>query len=71
MTINELQDRAHEWAKSKGWLNRVVLVPEQCADVVIRIAHYCSLEGINLEDELLKKMDYNNKRPFRHGGKQG
>lgn len=39
------------------------------ADIVIRVAHYCALEGINLEAELLRKMNYNDTRPFRHGEK--
>jgi len=39
------------------------------ADVLIRIGHYASLMGINLEFELERKLKYNMTRPYRHGGK--
>lgn len=45
-------------------------VPIELADVVIRIAHYCHKEGIDLEYALRVKMQYNETRPHRHGGKQ-
>ncbi len=39
------------------------------ADILIRIGHYCDLLHIDLENEVLKKLEYNAKRPYRHGGK--
>jgi len=36
----------------------------ELADIVIRIASYCGHQHINLEDEILKKMDYNSKRKY-------
>lgn len=44
-------------------------VPSELADVVIRIADTCGKYGIDLEDIILKKLDYNATRPQMHGGK--
>lgn len=46
-------------------------VASEYADIVIRVAHYCSLLGIDLAAELQRKMDYNDTRAYRHGGKAG
>jgi NTP pyrophosphatase (non-canonical NTP hydrolase) len=46
-------------------------VGSEYADIVIRVLHYCSLLGINLDTELKKKMDYNDTRAYRHGNKAG
>lgn len=39
------------------------------ADAVIRIGHYMEALGLDLETEIIKKLDYNQTRPYRHGGK--
>ncbi len=39
------------------------------ADIVIRVAHYCALNQIDLEYEIRRKLRYNATRPYRHGGK--
>ena len=44
-------------------------VPSELADVVIRIMDICQYYGINLEEEILKKHNFNKTRPFKHGGK--
>jgi len=44
-------------------------VPAELADVVIRIGDMCGLYGIDLERAIREKMDFNKKRPYRHGGK--
>lgn len=44
-------------------------IPVELADVVIRILHYCARHGVDLEAVLREKMNYNNTRKFRHGGK--
>lgn len=105
--ISEMQARVYAWAQLKGWCDRIVPTPEQCAlihseisealeawrnreeiswtdengkpqgiaseyaDAVIRIMHYCSLQGINLEYEIVRKMEYNDTRAHRHGNKAG
>lgn len=39
------------------------------ADTIIRIADTCGRLGLDLEGALLAKMDFNDGRPYRHGGK--
>lgn len=45
-------------------------VPIELADVVIRIGNFCGANGIDLEEAVCKKMDFNRTRPYRHGGKK-
>jgi NTP pyrophosphatase (non-canonical NTP hydrolase) len=45
-------------------------VPIELADVVIRIADFCGAHGIDLEAAVKAKLDYNETRPHRHGGKR-
>lgn len=41
----------------------------ELADAVIRILHYCGNFNIPLQSLIEMKMAYNEKRPYRHGGK--
>jgi hypothetical protein len=40
---------------------------QELGDIVIRVADLCGRLGIDLEDVLLVKMAYNDKRPCMHG----
>ena len=44
-------------------------VASEFADVLIRLLHYSGRHGIDLFAEYRRKMDYNQKRPWRHGGR--
>ncbi len=44
-------------------------VAEELADCCIRIFDYCGGKKIDLEKALLKKMEYNKTRAYRHGKK--
>jgi NTP pyrophosphatase (non-canonical NTP hydrolase) len=44
-------------------------IAEELADCCIRIFDYCGSRKINLEETLLKKIEYNKSRPYRHGKK--
>jgi NTP pyrophosphatase (non-canonical NTP hydrolase) len=42
-------------------------VAEELADCLIRIFDYCGGKEIDLEAALVKKMEYNKTRPYKHG----
>jgi len=44
-------------------------VAEELADCCIRIFDYCGARGVDLENALLKKIEFNKTRPYRHGKK--
>lgn len=44
-------------------------VAEELADCCIRIFDYCGAREIDLEAMLVKKIEYNKSRPYRHGKK--
>ena len=43
---------------------------EEIADAVIRILNMCGEWDINLQEEILKKHNFNKTRPYRHGNKK-
>lgn len=47
----------------------ITLEAEEAADVFIRLAQYCAIRGIDLDDAVSRKHEYNKSRPFRHGKK--
>ena len=59
-----------QYGKNEGCTKRK---PEgiviELADAVIRIFDYCGGKGIDLEEAIRIKNEYNKKRPYRHGGK--
>ncbi len=42
-------------------------IGEECADLFIRLANFCNRKGINLENEIIKKHEYNVNREYLHG----
>ena len=44
-------------------------VPSELADVIIRCFDMADFYGIDLEEAILKKMEYNKTRPYMHGKK--
>jgi NTP pyrophosphatase (non-canonical NTP hydrolase) len=44
-------------------------VGSELADVFIRLLDICDIFGIDLRGEFERKMNYNWKRPFQHGGR--
>jgi NTP pyrophosphatase (non-canonical NTP hydrolase) len=45
-------------------------ISSEFADIIIRVAHYAHLLGINLDYEIDRKLTYNLTRGYRHGGKE-
>ena len=44
-------------------------VEEELADAIIRILDFAGGHSLNIEGALTAKMEYNESRPYRHGGK--
>lgn len=44
-------------------------VAVEMADCIIRILDWCGKEGIDIEEIIRIKHEYNKTRPYRHGGK--
>ena len=45
-------------------------IPTELTDVIIRILDYCGKEGIDIEEAIRIKHEYNKTRPYKHGGKK-
>ena len=41
----------------------------ECADAVIRLMNLATDEGYRLPEAIIAKSEYNNNRPYKHGGK--
>lgn len=44
-------------------------VPAELADCIIRIFGFCRRHNVDLADAIVRKMLFNETRPFKHGGK--
>ncbi len=42
----------------------------ECADVLIRLLDTCDRTGVDLPDEVIRKLAYNRTRGYKHGGKR-
>lgn len=45
--------------------------PSEMADIIIRVLDICAAFDIDIDFEVERKMEYNQTRPYRHGGKLG
>lgn len=67
--VGQGNDRYATYLIDHGGVPKPEGVASEFADVLIRLLHYSEMYGINLAAEYRKKMDYNEQRPYRHGGK--
>lgn len=63
MLISGEVAEAHEALRKKDYEN----FKEELADIVIRVADLAGGLGIDLEEEIKKKMEKNKNRPYKHG----
>jgi NTP pyrophosphatase (non-canonical NTP hydrolase) len=63
LITTEVSEAAEHWRK-----HRDDEIPAEFADVLIRLLHYASLFGVDLEKEFGTKHAFNTGRPYRHGG---
>lgn len=74
---SEISEAFEAWRENQptSWSNRDKNnkpegLASEYADVIIRIGHYATALGIDLEFEVERKLAFNLTREFRHGGKQ-
>lgn len=62
--------RYHSDSEIGGVLGKPEGIASEFADTIIRIADTCEKLGIPLAQALIEKAQYNETRPYRHGGKK-
>ena len=70
---SELSEALEEYRNGKPIVYEIDGKPEgiasEFADVIIRVLDYCGHAGIDIEEAIRVKMEYNKTRPYKHGGK--
>lgn len=56
-------EQTEEYSKPEG-------IPIELADTIIRILDYCGKAGIDIEEAIRIKHEFNKIRPYKHGGKK-
>lgn len=69
-TLNNGVCEASIPAKFKDCQAKPCGIPTELADVLIRIFDMCGHYGIDLDEAVRIKMEYNKLRPWKHGGKK-
>ena len=62
--------RCTECLIRRGCIDKPEGIGVELADCMIRILDYCGRVGINIEDMIRIKHQYNKTRAYRHGGKK-
>ena len=72
--LEEYRNTPPECEVSDLYYNALSDKPEgfgvELADVVIRVLDLAEMMGMDLTEIILTKMEYNESRPYRHGGKR-
>jgi NTP pyrophosphatase (non-canonical NTP hydrolase) len=73
LIVSELAEGLEEERKQQPYVYVKDNKPEglgvELADAVIRIADLCGYLGVDLEEVIKAKINYNSKRPYKHGKK--
>lgn len=75
LQVSELSEALEEYRNGHAYLEiyekdgKPEGISIELADCVIRIFDTCDFYGIDLYDAIMKKMEYNITRPYRHGNK--
>lgn len=75
---SELSEALEEYRNDNKDFSRMFYIKEgkpegmatEMIDCIIRILDWCEHEGINVEQIVKIKNDYNKTRPYKHGGKK-
>jgi NTP pyrophosphatase (non-canonical NTP hydrolase) len=70
---SEMSEALESWRNNEPniWMDgdKPCGIQSEFADILIRLCHYASLNGFDLEAAVILKLDYNATRQHRHGGK--
>jgi NTP pyrophosphatase (non-canonical NTP hydrolase) len=75
---SEVSEAFEEWRSGRAFdevyykpnSNKLEGISVEFADIIIRIVDFLEKHKINLTDILREKMQFNESRPYRHGGKK-
>ena len=77
LITTEVAEVMEEYRKGKGFTEtytdekgKMCGIPSELADIVIRVMDLCGYYGIDLEQAIKEKHEYNKSRPYKHGGKK-
>jgi NTP pyrophosphatase (non-canonical NTP hydrolase) len=68
VSLNNVDDR--ELLRGHGWYTKPIGIPSELADIIIRILDISGAYGVDIEDAVRTKMEFNETREVRHGGKR-
>ena len=73
----EVSEALEEWRDGRGFTETYYSdggkpegIPSELADIVIRVLDMCAYYGIDLEEIIRIKFEYNRTRAYRNGGKR-
>jgi NTP pyrophosphatase (non-canonical NTP hydrolase) len=66
--LNRALDR--EALRDEGWYTKPIGIPSELADIIIRVLDICGAYGVDIDAAVESKMEFNETREVRHGGKR-
>lgn len=73
---SEVSEALEQWRKGRNPDEDYVIdgkpegIPSEFADIIIRVLDICAHYEIDIEQAIIKKMEYNLGRPYRNGNKR-